>query len=90
MKSNIKTIRSQVLQPASAGNGADLVNCKLITADPRSVNRASGAVWLSYGQINLWLQELTQLSADFRFPDIFYYWSQFPANTRSPPADVRG
>jgi len=44
MKSNIKTIRSQVLQPASAGNGADLVNCKLITADPRSVNRASGAV----------------------------------------------
>ena len=32
IKTNIRTIRSQVLQSASAGNGADLVNCKLITA----------------------------------------------------------
>jgi len=36
IKTNIRTIRSQVLQPASAGNGADLVNCKLITAEPRN------------------------------------------------------
>jgi len=36
MKTNIRTIRSQVLQPAFAGRGADLVNCKLMTADPRN------------------------------------------------------
>jgi len=42
IKNNIRTIRSQVLQPDSAGNGADLVNCKLTTAwyqnsEPRHV-----------------------------------------------------
>jgi len=30
-KTNIRNTLSQVSQPASAGNGADLVNCKLIT-----------------------------------------------------------
>ena len=31
MKANFKTILPQVSQPASAGNEADLVNCKLIS-----------------------------------------------------------
>jgi len=31
-KGHSKTIRCRVLQPASAGKEADLVNCKLITA----------------------------------------------------------
>jgi len=62
IKTSIRTIRSQVLQPASAGNVADLVNCKLSLHDTRSVNRGSGAVWLSYRQIKLSLQELGQLS----------------------------
>jgi len=30
-ETNIRKIRSEVPQPASAGNGAELVNCKLIT-----------------------------------------------------------
>jgi len=31
IKANFKTILPQVSQPASAGNAADLVNCKLIS-----------------------------------------------------------
>jgi len=31
IKANFKTILAQVSQPASAGNVADLVNCKLIS-----------------------------------------------------------
>ena len=33
IKANFKTILPQVSQPASAGNVADLVNCKLISHD---------------------------------------------------------
>jgi len=63
---NSRTIRSEVLQPDCAGSGADLVNCKLITAWHQNSEPDSCAVWLSYRQIKLPLQELSQLSSWFQ------------------------
>jgi len=72
MKSNIRKIRSQLLQPASAGNGADLVNCKFITADPRNSEPGLRCSVIVIEANKMSLQELSELSADFRFPEIFY------------------
>jgi len=48
IKINSRTMRSQVSQPAFAGKGAYLVNCKLITAWYQNSEPDSCAVWVSY------------------------------------------
>jgi len=73
-KANIRTIRSRVSQPASAGKEVNLVNCKLITACYQNSETDSCAVWMSYRQTTV-LQELTRLirikQLISRFPEIF-------------------
>jgi len=45
---NSRTVRSQVSQFAFAGKGADLVNCKPITAWYQNSEHDSCALWVSY------------------------------------------
>ena len=85
IKTYIRIINCPVSQPASAGSGAVLVNCKLITDslhDIRTVNLAPAQV--SYRQIKLSLQELNQLSCwhqvfkKFVFLNPNFHWGNSP------------
>jgi len=65
MKANFRTIRTQVLQPASAGNVADMSELQAQKLrETTTVNSALAhcVVWVSYQKIKPSLQELSQLS----------------------------
>jgi len=73
-KANSRTVRSRVSQSASAGEEADLVNCKLITVRYENSEPDSCAVCVISAN-KLSFQELTELirtkQLTSRFPEIF-------------------